>query len=477
MSVVHTEKKDVIWSYVGTAFYYCGSLILIPFMTAFLSSEDLGLWYIFLAIANFTQLLDAGFNPAFARNIVYCLSGAKDISSKQPIQSNSDEINWHLFRTLIKASRVFYAAISFIALCLIIVIGTPYICHISGGFNSPEKIAAWIVFAVAIFMNLYYLYSYSNLLGLGDVAGENKAKTIANCGRVVITLILLFAGFGLLAAAVGFFVHGVATRLIAIHRFKVHPIAKKAADIDANKITFGEIISVISKIYPIAWRNGAEQLALFATTQGTSIVCSLSFSLQETAQYSLALQLSNAIATLGYAFVRAHYPMYQFAYAKGDTSNQRQIIEKSVPIYWFIGMVCALGTILLFLPVLAYIRSTSVPVSSLFFVVFVYTALLNHYMIFCNLILSTNRIPFLKSVVLSSFAGLVLGALFSVVFNIGVYGLVIGQLIPQLIYNVWKWPLFVADELHSSYFNFLKNGLFYWKDRLSTLFISVNRER
>lgn len=476
MPSIKASKKDIFWNYIGTAFHYCGSLILIPFMTAFLTSEDLGLWYVFLAIASLAQLFDAGFNPAFARNIVYCLSGARDISSNQRIRAFGDQVDWHLLRTLLKASRVFYAFISLIVLVGVVAIGTPYIWLISDGFSSFERIASWVVFSLAIFLNLFFLYAYSNLLGLGDVAGESQAKTVANIGRLIVTLLMLFAGFGLLAAAVGFLVQGLATRLYALHRLKKHKEIKSGIRTDNKEISFKEVLLVIRKISPIAWRNGAEQLSLFAATQGTSIVCSLAFSLQVTAQYSLALQLSNAIATLSYVLARTYYPSYQFAYAKDDTASQREIIEKSIPIYWLVGLIGAAGVMTVILPVLSQIRATSVPSISLFLTIFVYTILLNHYMVFCNLILSTNRIPFLKSFIISSAAGLVLGAVFLFSFNIGAYGLVIGQAVPQLIYNIWKWPLFVVSELNTTYWQTCKNGFLFWREKLSLLFIRGKRK-
>ena len=287
---------------------------------------------------------------------------------------------------------------------------------------------------------------------------------------------MLFAGFGLLAAAVGFLVQGLATRLYALHRLKKHKEIKSGIRTDNKEISFKEVLLVIRKISPIAWRNGAEQLSLFAATQGTSIVCSLAFSLQVTAQYSLALQLSNAIATLSYVLARTYYPSYQFAYAKDDTASQREIIEKSIPIYWLVGLIGAAGVMTVILPVLSQIRATSVPSISLFLTIFVYTILLNHYMVFCNLILSTNRIPFLKSFIISSAAGLVLGAVFSFSFNIGAYGLVIGQAVPQLIYNIWKWPLFVVSELNTTYWQTCKNGFLFWREKLSLLFIRGKRK-
>lgn len=468
--VISATKNDVIWGYIGVVINYCGSLLLIPFLTFFLPSDDLGLWYIFLAVSNLAQLFELGFNPAFSRNITYCLSGARSLSSKQRIVAFDEKVDWHLYRVLTIASRALYACISIVVLIGLIVVGTPYISFVTNGFSKPSYVLAWIIFAGSIFLNLYYLYALSNLIGLGDVAGENRAKSFAGLMKLVVTILLLFAGFGLIAAAVGYLVQGISLRFAAIKCIRQHDDISEGIASDKSDVTLPEIRGVIRDIAPIAWRTGVEQISLFASSQGASLISSLNLSLADTARYSLGLQIANAIATVSYAFIRTYYPSYQSSYASGDIGRQREIVKRGLPMYWICEIILSIGVALIGLPVLSYARPSSVPPLGLFVFISVYVALLNHHSVFCNLILSTNRIPFLRSFVISSAAGVIFAALLSFEGVLGVYGLVLGQMIPQLVYNNWKWPLFVMKELNLSYFEMLGQGMRYWSNAIRSLF-------
>lgn len=463
------RSKDIIWSYIGTLFSLGSSFLILPFLTSYLSSDDLGLWYIFLAVANLAQLFEFGFNPAFARNFVYCLSGAQTLEAEGGgVLSPDASVNWHLYATLHRVARALYAAISVVVFAFVATGGTAYVWHVSGGLEG-NNLRAWIVFVIAIFLNLYYLYTLSNLAGLGDVAGENKAKTFSNLGRIVVTVGLLLAGWGLFAAALGYLAQGVLMRVLAIHYINAHEDIKHGVANDTEPISKAEMKTVFKAIAPVATKNGVDQLALYATTQGTSIICSLFFTLAQTGVYSLGLQLANALATLCYAFTKSYYPSYQAAYAKRDEERQKQIVEIGIPLYWAMAIAGYLAIVIVGFPILGIVRQSALPPLGLFTLMCLYTVLVQHHTIFCNYILATNRIPFMWSFIITSFAGLILSTLFVGYFHLGLIWLALGQFIPQLLYNNWKWPLYVTKELHTSYRRLFLEGGRYWISKLLSL--------
>ena len=63
---IKATKADVIWGYCGTILSMASGFILLPMLLFFLSGEELGLWYVFVAISNLTLLFEFGFNPAFS---------------------------------------------------------------------------------------------------------------------------------------------------------------------------------------------------------------------------------------------------------------------------------------------------------------------------------------------------------------------------------------------------------------------------
>ena len=77
---------------------------------------------------------------------------------------------------------------------------------------------------------------------------------------------------------------------------------------------------------------------------------------------------------------------------------------------------------------------------------------------FATIIVTNNVVPFVKAAIISGIA-IVLSSFVSLqFFKLGIIGLVLSQGICQLVYNNWKWPKYVLDELGINYFSFLKQG-------------------
>ena len=80
--IIRIQKKDIMWSYLGALLSMTANIIMIPFLVYFLSSDMLGLWYVFCSIGAMTALFDFGFSTTFARNITYCWSGASILKKR-----------------------------------------------------------------------------------------------------------------------------------------------------------------------------------------------------------------------------------------------------------------------------------------------------------------------------------------------------------------------------------------------------------
>lgn len=69
-------NKNLLWNYIGYGVSLGVNLFLLPIVLFFLSSEELGLWYVFLSISTFINLVDFGFSPQLARFVTYAYTGA-----------------------------------------------------------------------------------------------------------------------------------------------------------------------------------------------------------------------------------------------------------------------------------------------------------------------------------------------------------------------------------------------------------------
>lgn len=468
---INTTKKDVIWNYIGTIVSISSNFILIPLLLIFLSSEQIGLWYVFVAIAGFAQLLEFGFTSTLSRNILYSLSG-KHALAKTGLASggSSKKTNWHLFNVVLKTSKIIYSIIGVLGLLLSAIFGTIYIASVTNDFSIEQSFLSWIIFVASIFTNLYFLYCLTFLRGVGDVAGENRSKTIARLGQLLITAILLIAGLQILAAAIGYFMYGLLLRLFASRAFNKHADIKRGISSDIKKISKDEVKETLKTVSFVASRDGLVSVAWYGATQAMTLLCSAFLGLSEAGTYSVMIQLTSGIYNVSSAYMRSFFPSFQSAYVRGDLAVQRSIIARGLSCYiaiFALGTVCVTAL----LPVLALFKSDFICDPALYLGLSIYMFLLNQHSLFCNVIVNMNEIPYFKAYLISTFAGLILSCIFCAYFKLGAWGLVLGQMIPQLAYNNWHWPMYVMKKINSTYFSTVVTGLQWWiakfKNKLS----------
>ena len=52
----------------------------------------------------------------------------------------------------------------------------------------------------------------------------------------------------------------------------------------------------------------------------------------------------------------------------------------------------------------------------------------------------------------------------------GAWGIVCGQALSQVVYNNWKWPMYLCGKIGTTYPRLLREGLSIWRDRLLSKF-------
>lgn len=470
MASIKTSKADVIWSYVGTIISMTSGFILLPLLMRYLSDEELGLWYVFVALSNFAMLFEFGFNPTFARNIVYVISGARRLTAEGCDQDSVKEgIDWHLLNTVIKASRIIYAVIAVVVLLLLVSLGSAYISYVAAGMDAHTVWVSWALFCVAIFLNLYFLWSITVLRGYGDIAGEKKASVIGKVSQLVLSAVLLVLGMGLVGAALGFLANAVFLRVTAIVLVRRHKDIEEGRRGDSVPVDLAAVREVFTTIVHVAWRDGLVQLALYASTQAMSILSSLFLGLSETGTYSILLQLANAVYNFAAVYPKSYFPAMQSAFAEGDGSRQRHYVSTGLVGYWALYAFGTAGICLVVMPILPLFKPTVVLDYPLLLAMCAYLALLQQHSICCNYIISMNEIPYMWGYIAAAVLGTVLVCILSGLLGMGAWGIVLGQAISQLVYNNWKWPRYLCDKLGTTYGSMLGEGLGAWRAKVSQI--------
>ncbi len=470
MASIKTRKSDVIWNYIGTIISMTSGFILLPLLMHYLTDDELGLWYVYLALSNFAMLFEFGFNPTFARNIVYVISGARRLSAKGCDSDSVEEgIDWHLLNTVIKASKIIYAVIAVVVTVLLTTVGSAYVVYVTSSMDAAVIWGSWPLFCVSVFLNLYFLWSITVLRGYGDIAGEKKASVFAKVAQLLVSAVLLVAGFGLVGAAIGYLVNAAVLRLVAVLMLRKHKDIEEGRRSDTKPIETSAVKDIFLTIFHVAWRDGLVKLALYASTQAMSILSSLFLGLSETGTYSVLLQFANAVYNFATAYPNSFFPAMQSAFAENDSARQRHYVSTGIIGYWTLHILGTVGVCVVFLPLLPLIKSGVVVDYGLFIGMCVYLGLLQQHSIFCNYVISMNEIPYMWGYIIAAVAGSGLVCLFCGVFGMGAWGIVLGQAISQLVYNNWKWPSYLCKKLGFSYRTCLAEGVSAWGKKLKGL--------
>lgn len=471
MSSIVTRKADVVWNYIGTIVSMSSGFILLPLLMHYLSDEELGLWYVYVALSNFAMLFEFGFNPTFARNIVYVVSGARRLSVKGCDKESVEEgIDWHLLNTVIKASKVIYAILAVVVSFLLVTAGSAYIFFVASNMNPADIWLSWALFCFSIFLNLYFLWSITVLRGYGDIAGENKAVVIGRVAQLLVSGVLLVAGFGLVGASIGFLMNAVLLRFSALIILRKHRDFEDGRHADKMPVSYSSIKEIFTTIFHVAWRDGLVQLSLYASTQAMSILSSIFLGLSETGTYSILLQFANAIYNFASTYPKSFYPAMQSAYAEGKSSKQRKYVSTGIVGYWMLFVLGTAGVCGVIFPLLPLFKPDINIDYALFFVMCLYVGLLQQHSIFCNYIISMNEIPYMWGYIVASIIGCALVCLFSGSFGMGAWGIILGQAISQAVYNNWKWPTYLCKKLGSSYHEIVIEGVRLWISKVACRF-------
>jgi O-antigen/teichoic acid export membrane protein len=449
---------DVIWNYIGTFMAMGANLLLLPFFIYFLTGDSLGLWFVFASVGGLVTLFDFGFSPTLARNVAYTWGGAKSLIHNDVIHSNNNEPNYLLLKKVLITSKFIYLLISLLALLILLSIGTYYIYVVSGEISGYSHIFAWLIYCVAIFMNLYYGFYITFLRGVGAIKQVNIATVFSRIFQILSSIIFLFLGFGILGIAISYLLYGLTFRSISKRLFlKFQNIGFKL-NLITSKVDKSEILILFRVIWHNAWKDGLVSLSRFLSNQATVLISSIYFTLIETGYYSISIQLVAAISTLSTTVYSVFQPSFQALHITGDQEKIRKLMSISVVTYLLSFIIGLFALVLIGFPILSYIRPTFKVDLLIFTSITIYDFLLKHQFLFASFISNTNKVPYMPSFILSSLFGIILSIILLETTNFGLWALIISQIVSQLIYNNWKWTSVVLKSLDITYTKLLCLG-------------------
>ena len=442
------RRNGLVLGVMAQFLQYGAALLLLPLILARLSPEQVGVWYIFVAVQGLAMLMDFGFQPSFARSFALVFSGSQELTKEGLTAAKGGTVNYALVAKVLLAARVIYAGASLVVLVVLLTLGTLYIWSVvmsGGSLEQRDVMLAWVIFSFAVSVNLYLMWVSPLLIG-ADKVDKNYLYLIANRGTFFLAgAVLLIQGYGLSGLAIAFLLGPLAARL-AVAGF-LHPILR-----DIRRAGEPDLRGARKELVTI-WHNskkmGLVSIGAYLITRYNIFVVSHFIGLAAAASYGLTVQVLMAISSISQMPFQINVPTMVRARLGRNICSLRHTFLQSTTFY----CICfTIGAVLLILAgddLLVWVGSdTKLLEPGLVMLLSVIFLLEGNHANSALTISTANKVPFVYPALLSGGAIFVLSTL-SGFLGWGLLGVILSQGLVQLSYNNWKWPLMVAKEISS----------------------------
>ena len=439
-------KREIAWSYAGTAFMIGAGVLLLPFILHKMSQETVGVWNIFQTITFLVLLLEFGFRPTFARNISYIVSGVKALQKEGVVQTTADaEVDYSLLKGTLAAMRRFYRWIAIAVFALLATAGTAYFYYILQKYTGDKQDAmiAWVLLIAINCYNLYTLYYDALLTGKGYVKRCQQINMLGQAVYIGLAIGLIYAGLGLTAIVASQLVSTIIRRVLTYRVFFTPELKAHLAVADTQ-----DPKQILGAITPNAIKIGLTQLGGFLVNKSAILIGSAFLTLEEVACYGITLQVMDILARCGTVFYQSYLPKLAQCRAENDLTGLRRYYLLCTGSLIAVYMAGGAAWLLLGNWALDLIGSQThfVPTAMLCVMLLISTLEHNH-AVSAGFIMADNKIPFFIPSLVSGAATVLLLWLFLSPFHWGIWGLILAPGIAQLAYQNWKWPSVVIKEL------------------------------
>lgn len=444
--IEHIGKKEIIWSYAGTAFMIGAGVILLPFILNKMEQETVGIWNIFQTITFLVLLLDFGFRPSFARNISYIFSGVKTLQRDGVEHTSSDaEVDYSLLKGTIIAMRRFYRWIALGVFALLATAGTAYFWYILQKYagDKQDALIAWLLLIGINCYNLYTFYYEALLTGKGYVKRAQQINMLGQAVYIGLAIGLIYAGLGLTAIVASQLVSTIIRRVLTYRVFFTPELKAHLAS-----VTPQEPKQILSAITPNAIKIGLTQLGGFLVNKSAILIGSAFLTLDEVACYGITMQVMDILARCGTVFYQSYLPKLAQCRAENDLAGLKRYYLLCTGSLLLIYAVGGVAWVFLGNWALDLIHSHThfVPAGMLAVMLIISTLEHNH-AVSAGFIMADNKIPFFIPSLVSGAATVLLLWIFLGPLSWGVWGLILAPGLAQLAYQNWKWPSVVIKEL------------------------------
>jgi hypothetical protein len=448
-------NSAVIWTWAFSGFRLASGLLLLPLAIRVLPETDFGMYFLFLFLSTLAPVLDGVLSVTIARNVAYAMRGVRDLKQFGVAHAEPGAgPNLQLLGQLLYITRRAYGWMSFIVF-LVLAGGGSFSLHgIVPETSSP--FATWTAWWLLVISAPFELYTGSRvafLRGMNQVLLTARLSTIVYALKLLLSCVLLLAGFGLLGIALAANIAALVQRLLAGY-FSRQTFPNGLTSDPRRAAELWRIL------WPNTWRVGLVVVTCWLPAPVFTTVISNLYGLPASATFSLSWLLLYSISPgIAGTWTSVKWPLITQLRAGNDLTTLRALIY---PRLWLQLLTYSFlaSLVILFAPPLLAWWSPEKSMLPRFWLSLLacFTLLDMNYAFWTTLISTENRIPSMWATVLSNLAGISLSLLLLNITSLHLGSFILGPLLAGLSFNFWFWPSQGARSIGAgSFFNFMSN--------------------
>ncbi|MCD6052778.1 MAG: polysaccharide biosynthesis protein [Verrucomicrobia bacterium] len=330
-------RSAVFWNYLTVALRSGAAILLLPLLLRKLSSEELGLWYVFLSLAGLGALMDFGFGNSFSRSAGYLWAGADRLLPQgvgQGTAASSDKPsagpNYAMLGQMMVTMKWFYLLLGATVFLLLEFGGGAWVWHKTAGMeHAPSIRLAWAAYALGCALNTLGSYWPTMLTGINGVRQAQKVFLISLVVNYALSIGGLLAGWGLWGPVSGQIAMGILSRVLG--RFAFLRLAGPQLQYGGIKPDF----ALLKILWPNSWRVGAVILGVYTMLSANTLLASGFLDLATTASFGLTMQMALFISQASLVWVMVKLPLINQLRQRGELVAIRQLFFARIWVFLF----------------------------------------------------------------------------------------------------------------------------------------------
>jgi O-antigen/teichoic acid export membrane protein len=432
-------NSSVFWTGLVTLLRTGGFFLVLPLVLRKIPSEELGMWYVFLGIAQFSGIVELGFATNISRFASYFMGGALSPKSIGIDHATAESSGPNLagLKGLSEMAMDLYPKLGGAMGLLMTLCGGWWLSHQFGhAFWCWNVAPAFFLYALGMTVNMYGYFWMNLLFGVNRIREGQQIFALGLVVNYLLCVVGLLLGVGLYALAIGQIALALVPRWLACRMVR-RDFLSKAPSI--QKISWRDL-------WPMTWRSGLFSFSTWLSLPVMPLICAQVLGLKETASYGLSLQLALMIHGLSASWMAVTYPRLSVMRTQRRYREIRHLVMIRVSISMATYIICGIGACFLAPLAIHLLNSKTefLPTSLLImlFGVVIFDFFLGH----CNaILLSGNQVPQLGSTIFTGIlavsSAFVLGHLY------GVIGIIIAPFCGQVIFNLWHTPRLCWNDI------------------------------